>query len=57
MGGGVTPLRYLGLILAVLCFLAGLAVAFFSTVAGIALVLVGGFAGYAAIPDEVTERA
>ncbi|MDQ2880750.1 MAG: hypothetical protein M3Y48_05670 [Actinomycetota bacterium] len=53
----MTPLRYLGLSLAVLCFLAGLAVAFFSTVAGIALVLVGGFAGYAAIPDEVIERA
>lgn len=48
----MTPLRYLGLVLAVACFLAGLVLAFFSTVAGIALVLVGGFVGYAAIPPE-----
>ncbi|MGH3541542.1 MAG: hypothetical protein ACRDTO_04065 [Mycobacterium sp.] len=48
----MTPLRYLGLTLAVACFLAALAVAFFSTVWAVALVLVGGFAGYAAIPLE-----
>ncbi|MGH3796030.1 MAG: hypothetical protein ACRDS0_29495 [Pseudonocardiaceae bacterium] len=55
----MTPLRYLGLTLAVACFLTGLVLAFFSTVWGIALVLVGGFVGYAAIPPEpdVIERA